>query len=30
MPEEQLQRFVNEFHQAKMDEIAAGLRNKQA
>ncbi|MCU1228408.1 MAG: hypothetical protein JWO97_1292 [Acidobacteria bacterium] len=29
MPEEQLQRFVNEFHQTKMDEIAAGLRNKQ-
>ena len=30
MPEENLQRFVNEFHQTKMDEIAAGLRNKQA
>jgi hypothetical protein len=29
MPEEELQRFVNEFHQTKMDEIAAGLRNKQ-
>jgi len=26
MPEEQLQRFVNDFHQAKMDEIVAGLR----
>ena len=25
-PEGELQRFVNEFHQAKMDEIVAGLR----
>ena len=30
MPEDELQRFVNDFHQTKMDEIAAGLRNKQA
>jgi len=26
MPEAELQRFVNDFHQAKMDEIVAGLR----
>lgn len=26
MPEGELQRFVNEFHQAKMDEIVAGLQ----
>lgn len=26
MPEVDLQRFVNEFHQAKMDEIVAGLQ----
>jgi len=26
MPEADLQRFVNEFHQTKMDEIVAGLR----
>ncbi len=26
-PEDELQRFVNEFHQAKIDEISAGLRN---
>ena len=25
-PETQLQRTINEFHQAKMDEIVAGLR----
>jgi len=25
-PEGELQRFVNEFHQAKMDEIVAGLQ----
>ena len=25
-PEADLQRFVNEFHQAKMDEIVAGLK----
>ena len=25
-PEAELQRFVNEFHQAKMDEIVSGLR----
>ena len=28
-PEEALQKLVNEFHQAKMDEIVAGLRAKQ-
>ena len=27
-PEAELQRLVNEFHQAKMDEIVAGLRSK--
>jgi hypothetical protein len=27
-PESDLQRFVNEFHQSKMDEIVAGLRRK--
>jgi hypothetical protein len=26
-PEGQLQKFVNEFHQAKIDEIVSGLRN---
>jgi hypothetical protein len=26
MPEADLQRFVNDFHQAKMDEIVAGLQ----
>ncbi len=30
MPEADLQKFVNEFHQTKMDEIATGLRNKSA
>ncbi len=27
MPEKELQKFINDFHQAKMDEIVAGLRN---
>jgi len=27
MPQPELQKFINEFHQAKMDEIVAGLRN---
>lgn len=29
MPESDLQRFVNDFHQAKLDEIEAGLRKTQ-
>ena len=27
MPQPELQKFINDFHQAKMDEIVAGLRN---
>lgn len=27
-PEGELQRFVNEFHQAKIEEIVSGLRNR--
>jgi hypothetical protein len=27
-PEGELQKFVNEFHQVKIDEIVAGLRNR--
>ena len=27
MPESELQKFINEFHQKKLDEIVAGLRN---
>jgi len=27
IPEEQLQKFINEFHQTKMNEIVNGLRN---
>ncbi len=27
MPELELQKFINDFHQTKMDEIVAGLRN---
>ena len=30
MAESDLQKFVNDFHQAKLDEIAAGLRSKSA
>jgi hypothetical protein len=26
-PEEELQKFINQFHQAKIDEIVTGLRN---
>jgi hypothetical protein len=29
MPENELQRFIDTFHRAKMDEIAAGLRKLQ-
>ena len=29
-PEDELQRRVNDFHQAKLDEIAAGLRARSA
>lgn len=29
VPENELQKTVNEFHQSKMDEIAAGLRKRQ-
>lgn len=28
-PEPELQKFVNDFHQAKLDEIVAGLRKMQ-
>jgi len=28
-PEEELQKVINEFHQAKLDEIVAGLRKMQ-
>lgn len=28
-PEDELQNFVNEFHQSKLDEIVDGLRSKQ-
>ena len=27
VPEEELQKFINQFHQAKIDEIVSGLRN---
>ena len=30
LPEADLQRFVNDFHQAKMDEIVAGLQKRKA
>jgi hypothetical protein len=30
MPEPDLQRFVNEFHQAKMDEIVTGLQKRKS
>lgn len=30
MPEPDLQRFVNEFHQSKMDEIVAGLQKRKS
>jgi hypothetical protein len=30
MPEGELQKFINDFHQTKMDEIVAGLRKLQA
>lgn len=29
LPEADLQKFVNDFHQSKIDEIAAGLKKRQ-
>lgn len=29
MPENELQRFIDDFHQAKLDELVAGLRRLQ-